>query len=163
MKEMVKQQQQEVQKAIIGYGQYRLRSQYSFLAVTEEKWFRMSQEQRQRCINKFNAATIRQMVSSKELNSARISSPAVSSGSANYDEFSSQSTDQDITVGRFRSTTTDLSLSLSDAIVQIKLPYTTVEGIWKNAASLVAEANAIVPAPGFDGKSNLNLDQPPIW
>lgn len=34
----------------------------------------------------------------------------------------------------------------------MKLPFTTVEGIWKKAASLVAEANAIVPAPGFDAK-----------
>ena len=41
---MVKQQQQEVEKAIIGYGQYQLRSQFSFLGITEEKWFRMTQE-----------------------------------------------------------------------------------------------------------------------
>ena len=95
------------------------------------------------------------MVSSEELNSARICPPAISSGSANYDESSSQSTDQDITIGRFRATALDLSLSLSDAIVQIKLPYTTVEGIWKKAASLVVEANAIVPAPGFDEKDKM--------
>ena len=44
MKELVKQRQQEVQKAIIGFGQYRLRPQYSSLSATEEKWFRMSQE-----------------------------------------------------------------------------------------------------------------------
>jgi len=30
MKELAKQQQQEVEKAIIGFGQYRIRSQYSF-------------------------------------------------------------------------------------------------------------------------------------
>jgi len=29
-------------------------------------------------------------------------------------------------------------------------PHTTVEGVWKKAASLVDEANAIVPAPRFD-------------
>ena len=43
IKEMVKQQQQqEVEKAIIGYSQYQLRTQFSSLAVTEEKWFRMT-------------------------------------------------------------------------------------------------------------------------
>ena len=46
MKDTVKQQQQEVEKAIIGYGQYRLHPQYSYLAITEEKRFKMSHEQR---------------------------------------------------------------------------------------------------------------------
>ena len=47
MRELAKQQQQEVEKAIIGFGQFRIRSQYSFLSVEEDKWFQMSQEQRQ--------------------------------------------------------------------------------------------------------------------
>jgi len=49
---------------------------------------------------------------------------------------------------------------LSDVVDQIKLPYTTVEGVWKKAASLVAEANAIVPAPGFDAKDNMVKSKP---
>ena len=65
IKEMVKQQQQEVEKAIIGYGQYQLRPQFSYLAVTEEKWFRMTQEQRQRYIRKFNVATVHHMMTVK--------------------------------------------------------------------------------------------------
>jgi len=35
------------------------------------------------------------------------------------------------------------------------LPYTTVEGIWKKAASLVTEANAIIPAPGLGQKDKM--------
>ena len=36
-KAVVMQQQKEMEKSIIGYGEYRLRSEYSFLAVSEEK------------------------------------------------------------------------------------------------------------------------------
>ena len=58
VKRIVKQQQREVKKAIIGYGEYMLRPQYSFLAIPEEKWFRMSQDQRLRWIQKFNACAV---------------------------------------------------------------------------------------------------------
>ena len=42
VKRIVEQQQQEMEKAIIGYGEYRLHPQYSFLAIREEKWFKMT-------------------------------------------------------------------------------------------------------------------------
>jgi len=71
-----------------------------------------------------------------------------------------QSSSQDITIGRFGTTASDLSLKLSDAVDQIKLPYTTVEGVWKKVASLVAEDNALVPAPGFDAKDNMVKSKP---
>ena len=48
-----------MEKAIIGYGEYMLRPQYSFLAIPEEKWFRMSQDQHLRWIQKFNACAVR--------------------------------------------------------------------------------------------------------
>ena len=70
VKEIVNQQQQEVEKALNGYGEYRLRPQYTSLAVTEEKWFRLSQEQRQQCIAKFNKATVEQIANTKEVSSA---------------------------------------------------------------------------------------------
>ena len=45
MKKMVQQQQQEVEKAIIGCGKYCIRTEYNFLSITEDKWFRMTQAQ----------------------------------------------------------------------------------------------------------------------
>ena len=59
VKRIVKQQQKEMEKAIIGYGEYRLRPQYSFLAISEEKWFKMTQDQRLRLIQKFNVCAVR--------------------------------------------------------------------------------------------------------
>ena len=37
VKKVIEQQQREMEKAIIGYCEYQLRKQYSFLAVPEEK------------------------------------------------------------------------------------------------------------------------------
>jgi len=92
MKELVKQQQQEVQKAIIGFGQYRLRPQYSSLSVTEEKWFRMSQEQRQRHINKFNSTLVHETVYSEGYHTP----PITSSGANHHQSVHGQSSSQDI-------------------------------------------------------------------
>jgi len=41
MKGAIKQQKREVEKVIIGYGEYKLRPQYS-LSVTVKKWFHMT-------------------------------------------------------------------------------------------------------------------------
>lgn len=37
---IVKQQQCEMEKAIIGYGEYKLNPQYCYLAVSEDRWFK---------------------------------------------------------------------------------------------------------------------------
>ena len=79
---MVKQQQQEVEKAIIGYGQYQLWPQFSSLAVTEEKWFRMMQEQHQRYIRKFNVATVHHMTTSENPTTATAMSTAATTRSS---------------------------------------------------------------------------------
>ena len=195
MKEAVLQQQREIEKAIIGYGEYRLRPQYSSLTVSVEKWFRMSIEQRQRCINKLNTATVHQYSNSQCLTldtceqplTAAISeqpltpmiskhslpstvselplTPAFSeepltsaisgqqASTINHIPASAalDTRSQDITIGRYATTGTEqtaageehtLSVSLKDAIASTLLPYTTVEGIWKKAASLISEINA---------------------
>ena len=66
IKEVVKQQQHDMTKAIIGHGEYQLRSEYSFLAVSEDKWFQfqMSQQQRLHWINKFNACQVQECAKS---------------------------------------------------------------------------------------------------
>lgn len=39
--------------------------------------------------------------------------------------------------------------------MDIKLPYTTIEGIWKKAVTLVTEANAVLFAPGFSPQDRM--------
>ena len=68
---------------------------------------------------------------------------------------SSSSTNHDITVGWLGTTSMTLSVLLNEAANKIKLPYTTMEGIWKKATSLTTETNAVVPAPGFGDKDRM--------
>ncbi len=72
MKKIVDQQQQEVEKSIIGYGEYQLRGHYSFLAVPEEKWFSMSKEQRMQCIKKLNTCTVRTQVTTSQITALQV-------------------------------------------------------------------------------------------
>jgi len=64
-------------------------------------------------------------------------------------------------IGRFSDDQTvarevnTLSISLKDPVANVQLPYTTMEGIWKKAASLVSELNATVPAPGLGPKETM--------
>ena len=63
---------------------------------------------------------------------------------------------QDITVGRFGSLSQKvLSVALDTVVADTRLPYTTVEAIWKKAIGLVSEDGAIVPAPGLGPKDRM--------
>ena len=39
VKKVIKQQQSDMEKAVIGYGQYQVHAEYAYLVVPEEKWF----------------------------------------------------------------------------------------------------------------------------
>ncbi len=158
VKHLVEQQKREVEKAVIGYGVCQLKSQYSFLSVPEEKWFRMTQEQRQLHLRKFNGCSVRvnsdstapstisQTSQSRSLSAAVAQSPPGPS-------CSSVDTSQDITTGRFDVDAAEnqksLTVGINKAVQSIKLPFTTVEGIWNKAGMLVKEKDAVVSAPGF--------------
>lgn len=133
MRKAVEQQQHEVEKAIIGCGKYRIRAEYKFLAVPEEKWFRMTQVQRLHQLKKFNTCFVR---------NGGLTGSTVDKGDSQC---------RDITVGQFRleEGESTLSVSYEEAIAATQLPKETAEGIWKKAAMLVTESNAITFAPGF--------------
>ena len=153
LKKIVQQQQCEMEKAVIGYGEHQLRQHYSFLAVPEEKWFQLSQDQRKRCIQKFNSCTVR-----SDINVPNSASDSTQSSNQSCSSSSPSQPIQDITIGRFsldKDKESQLSVSLEDAISYTTLPYTTVEGIWTKAGVLVKEVNAIVPAPGFGPKDKM--------
>ena len=58
LRQLVQDQQREVEKAIIGCGKYCLQSQYSNLGVHQGQWFTMNKEQRKRCLRKFNVMPV---------------------------------------------------------------------------------------------------------
>ena len=58
LQQLVLDQQQEVEKAIIGCGKYSLQGQYSNLGVHQSQWFTMNKEQRKRLLRKFNVISV---------------------------------------------------------------------------------------------------------
>lgn len=142
MKKVVEQQQREVEKAVIKCGKYRLRTEYSFLSLPEDKWFRMTEAQRVQHLKKFNMCLVRE---SRQL----------------YGESISNETEQslqchDITVGQFQlGQNNSLSVSYEDAIVATRLPKEVVEGVWAKAAMLTSESNAITFAPGCGNQDRM--------
>ena len=71
----------------------------------------------------------------------------------------------DITVGHFRLEESEslLSVSYEEAVAATQLPKETAEGIWKKAAMLITELNAITFAAGFGSGDRMwspNLDPP---
>lgn len=52
MKELITAHQKEIEKAIIGQGEYRIRSEYKKFFVCQEKWFTLSEAQRQKYVEK---------------------------------------------------------------------------------------------------------------
>jgi len=58
LKELVEDQQREVEKAVIGRGKYRLRQEYKYLEVSDSKWFSMTREQRLSHIKKVASTAV---------------------------------------------------------------------------------------------------------
>ena len=54
MFKLVIDQSQEVEKVVIGMGEYRFKPAYQHLNVETTKWFKMSPEQRQKHMKKVN-------------------------------------------------------------------------------------------------------------
>ena len=59
MNDLMEEQKNEIERAIINAGEYRVRKGYSNLAVETLGWFKMSREQRQRKIDRFMKAAIK--------------------------------------------------------------------------------------------------------
>ena len=58
LRELASEQQQEVEKAVIGRGKYKLRQDYKHLEVSETKWFAMSRDQRSKHLKKISTISV---------------------------------------------------------------------------------------------------------
>ena len=58
MKELLEAQQKEIEKSIVGQGEYRIRSEYKMYAVDQTKWYTLSETQRRKCVEKFMKADV---------------------------------------------------------------------------------------------------------
>lgn len=63
LKELEREQQSELERAIIGRGKYRFREQYKFLEISESKWFQMSSQQRKEHLLKLQSVSVKPLTS----------------------------------------------------------------------------------------------------
>ena len=59
VKELVKQQREEIIRALSGRGQYRLIEQFSHYSISPSKWAKMRPEQRREVVTQFDKATMK--------------------------------------------------------------------------------------------------------
>ena len=111
-----------------------MHAQYASLVVPEEKWFRMSHDQRVKWLHKFNTCTVKVAVT-----------PSIASDSAAGD----------ITIGHYLREGTILSVPFQDVVHSSSIPQASTEGTWKKASTLIHEVNSIVNAPGLGEKDKM--------
>lgn len=133
LKHFVLTQTQEAEKAIIGCGEYQIREKYQHLTIPIAKWNRMNEEQRKRCIHKFNSAKVQNVVPVHHPDPAPVQSDS--------------------------NSISGLSMPFDDVKGKSSIPENCLEGIWKKAARLVSQQNVIVQAPGPKSKDRLVISE----
>ena len=132
VKELSREQVKEVERAIINRGKYQLKDEYKFLEIPESKWFNMNLTQRKNHLAKVHSLAVMSL-----------------SDSENYRE---PDVDQ-----CHAPTATQLAVSVESVANALNLPLTCVQSIWRKAAELINDKNAIFPAPGQNEEARMVL------
>ena len=89
MQEFAKEQREEIERAIIDCGKYKLREQYQFMSVPQDRWCRMTQEARTIHLKKFHQMSISVLESISQVS---LDHHAISSLSVNVEDAAANST-----------------------------------------------------------------------
>lgn len=141
VKELVNEQQKELERAVIGRGKYQLKRQYQYLQVAESKWFLMTQEQRKTHLSKLQSVAPKSAIEGDELDLC--SKPSNPAESTSLQLSSHSNKDSSVQIS-----TSGLSVDVSTAATLVNIPITCLEGIWIKAKKLMETDGAIAPAPG---------------
>ena len=128
VREVVKQQQEEIVRALSGRGQFRLLPQFSHFSVSATSWTKMKPEQRREVISKFNKATLKSKISTIVITNS----------------------------GGMSSSRKRIAVSPESSGIT-KLTITTLQCMWEKAEVLMNSDNMITPAPGDDASAKMVL------
>ena len=131
VKQLARQQREEVIRSLSGRGQYRLLSQYSHFAVPTATWARMRPAQRSEVVNRFDKATIKTKL--PQLSEIRSDGQGPSTPSAVSEVLSNLT----------ETSKNQLSVSVERCGIS-KLALTTVQFMWEKAEQLISTENAII-------------------
>ena len=127
VKELVKQQREEIIRALSGRGQYRLIEQFLHYSVSPSKWAKMRPEQRCEVVTQFDKATMK----------SKRSPPGSTSTPTSTSTIIEQPSENHLCISPEESGITKLTL-------------TTLQHMWHKAEELLNSDNAITSAPGKD-------------
>ena len=136
VKQLIDEQEKEVERAVINRGKYQFREQYQFLEVEESKWFKMNSAQRVKHLSKVRTTMV---------------SDACEPGTGGA------GSSLQIQCGRGSALSKALSLDVEAAFKIVNIPRTCLEGMWLKAAELLNKEHAIVPAPGQSPEAKMVL------
>lgn len=127
---LVKEQDSELERAVIGRGKYRLSAPYTHCELSEREWFSMNASQRLSHLKKVSEMPV--AVPYKEPTELQLSTIQPSSEEPE---------------------STSLSVSVSDIADAIAIPRNILTGIWNKATDLLATKGAIAIAPGLHSQA----------
>ena len=132
MKELVSQQQRDVEKVALHEVAYTLKPQFKALEVSQPgRWWCTNEGQPFQCLKRFNVCTV------EEPNSMEV-------GSRKGKE-------------KQHKALITLNITTEDASLMLSIPLDSVHSIWKKAAELCADATAVVSMLGGRSKDCLVL------
>ena len=127
VKELVSEQRQDVERALVNRGKLQLRCQYQALGVREGDWFTMNSQQRKQHLDKLHSITVMNTHDPEKATSSEANEPL------------------------------NLPVDAVTVSACTNLPLTCVEGMWMKAIKLLQEENAVVPAPGQSDEARMVL------
>ena len=125
LKELIDEQEREIEKAVIKRGKYRLKEAYSYLEVNESDWFKMTKEQRRAHLKKMLQAAI------KSVTAAYTPSPSPA------------------------TTDLALAVDVETVSSSVGIPVSILKGVWDKAEELLQSTNSISAAPGYPADAKM--------
>ena len=142
IKEFIIEQEKEVDKSIIGLGQYSMRQEYEHFKVNSSKWFMLNADQKQSTLQKFHSASVEDKCSSLNLDISSPNFAAAHVHSSRVDKGSSvdmptPTPDPSVNTTPSRHSN-ELSVGIEEAADITGLPILFLRQVWSKAAELLA-------------------------
>lgn len=132
VKELIAEQQKELERAVVNRGKYKFRQQYEFFQISETQWFTMTTQQRAKHLAKIQSADV-------------------------VDSLVLEDDKEDTETGKEKEVGHNLSISADEAREGLNIPITCLEGVWKKATELLRTDSAMSSAPGQESEARMVL------
>ena len=151
LRQLVEEQQREVEKAVVECGKYFLQRQYTEVGVSQSKWSSMSKDQRK--------LRLRVLAVSDGPSTSRSTDTQNSGADSLFavDYPSAEITSRQSPVQPANATL--LSNRLSVLTTKLGLPNAAIEGIAKKAVEIQSTDGGIVPAPGHRSEAKMVISR----